>query len=218
MPMNMDDPRVRKTRRGLCDALLRLLSQQDYDDITIKDIADEAEVARITFYRHYSSKQELLTDCLNNLYHALRNRIQPVEPKSIKEGWRAILELYNHIEEEEVLYRVLLNSQATKTVMDSMQRHLAERIIEGLSKAPVANNILLPIETIGYFIAGAQVGLVLWWLDNGKPYPAEYMAKKAFWLMMQGVPLSIDSRLSLDLPAPHFLSDAEIRSGKPISE
>jgi len=37
-------------------------------------------------------------------------------------------------------------------------------------------HLLAPIEIIAYHTASAQLGLAIWWLENSKPYPLEYMA------------------------------------------
>ena len=67
MSVNQNDLRVIKTKRGLREAFIRLLLQKGYDAISIQDIATEAQAARVTFYRHYKDKEELLVDCLRDL-------------------------------------------------------------------------------------------------------------------------------------------------------
>jgi AcrR family transcriptional regulator len=44
----------------LMDALSRLLSKKEFDDISVQDIADEATLNRATFYLHYTDKAALL--------------------------------------------------------------------------------------------------------------------------------------------------------------
>jgi len=44
------DPRIRRTRGLLQDALKRLLEEKDFDKITIQDIAEAATLNRATFY------------------------------------------------------------------------------------------------------------------------------------------------------------------------
>lgn len=57
------DPRVRRTRKMLQDALAKLLKEKDFDKISIGDIAEEATLNRATFYSHYTDKFALL-ECL----------------------------------------------------------------------------------------------------------------------------------------------------------
>jgi AcrR family transcriptional regulator len=54
------DPRIVRSRRMLMDALVRLLTQKEFDDISIQEIADEATLNRATFYLHYPDKNALL--------------------------------------------------------------------------------------------------------------------------------------------------------------
>ncbi len=54
------DPRILRSRRMLMEALARLLTQKEFDDISIQEIADEATLNRATFYLHYPEKNALL--------------------------------------------------------------------------------------------------------------------------------------------------------------
>src|ERR1700685_2729693 len=56
------DPRIRRSRGLLMEALLRLLDRKEFDDISIQEIADEATLNRATFYLHYADKNALLQD------------------------------------------------------------------------------------------------------------------------------------------------------------
>ena len=57
------DPRIKRTRQLLQDALQKLLSEKDFDRISVQDIAETATLNRATFYDHYSDKFALL-ECL----------------------------------------------------------------------------------------------------------------------------------------------------------
>ena len=54
------DPRVRRTRQSLHDALDRLLETKDFEAISIQEITDAATLNRATFYDHYPDKATLL--------------------------------------------------------------------------------------------------------------------------------------------------------------
>src|SRR5260221_11237122 len=61
MEQEKRDRRTRKTRQILRDTLLTLLKEKRYDDISVQDIIERADVARSTFYVHYVDKDDLLT-------------------------------------------------------------------------------------------------------------------------------------------------------------
>ncbi len=54
------DPRIRRSRQLLVEALAKLLTQKSFDDISIQEIAAEATLNRATFYLHYPDKNALL--------------------------------------------------------------------------------------------------------------------------------------------------------------
>ena len=54
------DPRILRSRRMLMQALVRLLTQKEFEDISIQEITDEATLNRATFYLHYPDKNALL--------------------------------------------------------------------------------------------------------------------------------------------------------------
>ena len=57
------DPRVRRTRRLLQQALENLLKTKGFEELSVQDIADAATVNRATFYDHYPDKFALL-ECM----------------------------------------------------------------------------------------------------------------------------------------------------------
>ncbi|HEY4354708.1 MAG TPA: TetR/AcrR family transcriptional regulator [Acidobacteriaceae bacterium] len=65
------DPRILRSRRMLMDALIRLLNQKEFDDISIQEIADEATLNRATFYLHYPDKNALLQAMTAARFHEL---------------------------------------------------------------------------------------------------------------------------------------------------
>jgi AcrR family transcriptional regulator len=54
------DPRILRSRRMLMEALAKLLTRKEFNDISIQEIADEATLNRATFYLHYRDKNALL--------------------------------------------------------------------------------------------------------------------------------------------------------------
>jgi AcrR family transcriptional regulator len=62
-PFETVDPRIRRTRLLLQQALSELLTRKEFDKISVQDIAEAATVNRATFYDHYPDKYALL-ECM----------------------------------------------------------------------------------------------------------------------------------------------------------
>lgn len=89
------DPRVLRTRRLLEDALVRLLDEKPYSEITVKNIAAAATVNRATFYAHFVDKDDLFRSFLrNSLDELLADRLESgATPSSAPEAYlRALLQ------------------------------------------------------------------------------------------------------------------------------
>ncbi len=75
------DPRVRRTRAALRDALARLLSERAFEDITLLEIAEAADLNRATIYKHHADKVALLDSWIaDELRQRLRVAALAVQP------------------------------------------------------------------------------------------------------------------------------------------
>lgn len=54
------DPRVRRTRQMLENALVSVITEKGFQDTSVQDITDRAGVNRATFYAHFQDKYDLL--------------------------------------------------------------------------------------------------------------------------------------------------------------
>lgn len=70
------DPRIRRTRQLLQDALGKLLQEKGLDEILVQDITDTATVNRATFYDHYTDKFALFDAMVASGFHRLLNERQ----------------------------------------------------------------------------------------------------------------------------------------------
>jgi AcrR family transcriptional regulator len=65
------DPRIRRTRHLLQQALEKLLETKDFESVSVQDITDAATLNRATFYDHYPGKFALLECMVARQFHEL---------------------------------------------------------------------------------------------------------------------------------------------------
>ena len=65
------DPRIRRTQSLLQSALSKLLEEKQFRDISITDICNQADIARVTFYQHYENKEALLVASVTNFFASI---------------------------------------------------------------------------------------------------------------------------------------------------
>ena len=55
-----EDKRKRKTKSAVCNAVMTLLTKKSLDKISIKEISEEADINRATFYLHFNDAKEVV--------------------------------------------------------------------------------------------------------------------------------------------------------------
>ncbi len=111
-----EDQRVRRTRDRLGDALVELLVQKPFDDITVQDVLDRAGVSRSTFYTHYRDKNDLFLSDAEEFFEAMATALSRFGDKS--ERVAPVQELFAHIGEARPFYNALVESGRMHDVME----------------------------------------------------------------------------------------------------
>jgi AcrR family transcriptional regulator len=174
------DRRIQRTRTLLRDALMRLIISRGYDEITIQDITDEANVARTTFYLHFSDKDDLLFSTMRDVYEELYAQVgnEAISNFFSLEEEDCHAEDFQHVAEFAEFYRIMLSERGSAAFLARVRQYLAESVMaKSLQELiPEGKEARIPLELMAYAIAGAQVGVTKWWLDNGMPHSPKRMA------------------------------------------
>jgi AcrR family transcriptional regulator len=183
------DRRVERTRKLLQASLLALIVEQGFDGLRIEDITERANLRRATFYMHYKDKVELLFSALEVTFATL---VEATEHYAADNGlgWKTHYEAYlltfQHVEQNHVLYKALLNSQSGTQVIRHIHDYLAEMILKGISRSPTFP-ATVPDEVLAHYIAGTELAMVMWWIEHDRPYPVDQMARMVYTLMLNGI-------------------------------
>lgn len=190
------DRRVIRTRKLLAEAMLSLLLTKDYDEVTVQDITEAADLNRATFYLHYGSKESLLEAALEARFDELVKRMD-VEWSTEDGAWEDasdLLLVFEHAAEYAALYKVLLGNKGRAHVINRIIDYTAA--VQGAmcrEQFPNLPELAVPLDIVNQHIAGSLYALLRWWLMNDMPHSAEYMANAANRLCMRGVlPLFAD--------------------------
>lgn len=181
------DRRVVRTRQLLRDALMELILEKGYDDVTVQDITDRANLGRATFYLHYKGgKEELLLHNLEEIYDDLVARLKPLKREGLRSSQHRPSQVaFEHAAEHHDLYLVLLHSQAAATIAQRIREYLAGVIQQDLEVW--ATDSPVPLSVIANYMAGSLVALITWWLEHDMPYAPEYMSDIFSRLTLPGV-------------------------------
>ncbi len=164
------DIRVKRTKRQLSDALMELLSEKSFDDITVLEICEKASIHRATFYKHFVDKYDFLNDSLKNkLSEITYDQVEKeYTPDSMKRSCMSMItNIITFIEQNKKFFVALSNDRYSisfNTILtDSIAEFISERIntIENLGKC-LGNHVGM----LANYYAGAIVGLIKWWITD----------------------------------------------------
>src|SRR5690348_6333200 len=129
MKTQKHDRRSQRTQRALGDALIELMTERRYADLTVQDILDRANIGRSTFYAHYYDKEDLLGSMIEQMIVALNRRIQTAETHL---ALPPSLGLFEHMYEQHRLYRALVRGQGVDVVLRVLHQRLSDDFAERL--------------------------------------------------------------------------------------
>lgn len=181
--MTKVDRRVQKTQTAIKSAILELMAEKDFEDITIRDIADKANVNRGTIYLHYVDKYDLLDKIIEEHINNLRDLCQSASELTFTDGnyvW------FDYFAEHHLFFSTMLN---TKSAAYFRSRFLDLVIQEYRPDVNVTEgkNRGLNEEMFLQFFGAAIVGTVEWWFRNGMPLPPRVIAEQTGILLDRNI-------------------------------
>lgn len=181
------DLRVRRTRKIVRAAFVELLLEEGFESMTVQKLAERAMINRATFYRHYVDKfdlaQQIYTGLFDEYTAAMRARTSKTTRIDDPTGaWRL---LFEHIGQYADIYLALLSGlpRFREIVRENIEQQTRVALLQmGLDQAQVA----LPLPLILRYLATAQMGIVEWWLETGRPLSPQEMAQHLMHLHTRG--------------------------------
>jgi AcrR family transcriptional regulator len=168
------DPRIVRTRQALRQALLELISEHGYQNITVKAIAKRAGLNRTTFYLHFQNKEDLL----NSEFSILWDRLQAAFPLPHQGGeFEELTANFQQLEEFGPIYKAMLGKRGAPVFKHQLVEYLLNRVEnKGNDQGPEAITEYFTQNGILVYLAAAYLGLLEWWLENNCQYSPAQMA------------------------------------------
>jgi AcrR family transcriptional regulator len=172
--MSKVDRRIAKSQEAIKTAVIELMSEKNFDDITIQEISDKANVSRGTIYLHYLDKYDLLDKLIAEHIEELRDICQSA---SELEFIDANLPWFEYLESHYLFFSTMLASKGAPSFRSQFLEFLTEEFKDEVN-VDKGKNQGLNENIILQFIVTSYVGIVEWWFKNGMPYPPRVMAEQ----------------------------------------
>lgn len=186
------DRRVMRTRQLLKNALWDLvIERDDYISLTVQDIVERADIARVTFYMHYTDKEDLLAKALQENYEKRLASLPDFSsdeyiPHNIK---RAIHEEIVYLMQNYDFNRVMMSGRGSIVFILQMREYMVElalkQHIRPLQALHSADEML--VDFITNHIASTFVGALTWCLQAEPKPSVEELAELVYQIVLQGV-------------------------------
>ena len=179
------DRRCIKTRKAIKQVFIRLMTEKDISDITIKEIADQADINRKTFYSHYTDVNGVLDEIENDILEQLCGIIESFDiQKAIYDPYLIFKELTNIINDDFDFYKYFLQSTSDSRLLEKIKHILKNRIIE-LVGPEINNKKMLPY-AIEFAVSGI-LSIYREWFNSDRTYSLEEVSAFAGSLTFNGL-------------------------------
>ena len=168
------DRRQRKTREAIFLAFTELLSEKNFNQITVSDIIERADIGRATFYAHFETKDFLLKELCEELFchifdsthdkhnHEHEHRhIFSCDAKS-----DVFTHLFEHLEKNDNQILELLSSENNELFLNYFKVNLLQLVSAQLDSFSCKKADSLPKDFYVNHIASTFVETVRWWVQN----------------------------------------------------
>jgi len=179
------DRRQIKTRNSIFNAFISLLSKKHYNQITVGEIIEKADVGRATFYTHFETKDFLLKELLKELFNHIFDSYEGNEdahshifdcdaPDSV------FLHLLLHLQNNDNNILELLACQNNALFLQYFKVNLQKMVVSQLPLFKERKSEKIPDGFWINHISSTFVETVRWWIDNGMKESPETICEYFF--------------------------------------
>ena len=165
------DKREEKTLKAINHAFSKLISEKDYEEITIQNILDESGVSRSTFYAHYKTKDELLLSVSNHIFeHVFSKTLQEEKTHdfskdTILDYRHLITHIFYHVRDEKELFTSILANKVNTLFLNEFRSHLFKFAYSYFNNYPFANNVV-PLDLRKSLAVENFIVVLNYWIKN----------------------------------------------------
>lgn len=173
--MNRSESKYFNTARRMDEALLHLLEKKEFPYITVKEICEQAQVNRSTFYLHYETMDDLLSESVTYLNAHFQEHMKPKAAETmLRIADCPLEELYMvtppyllpylaYIRQYRRLFRTALRHKSLLR-LDEMYAQMFQQVF-----TPILNRFQVPENERPYMLAfyiHGMMAIVMQWLEN----------------------------------------------------
>lgn len=182
------DRRVRRTRKQLQTALATLMREKELKDITVRELADLADVNRGTFYSHYKDLYDMRDQVEDELFRQLCGVLSTYDSQSLQKDLTPLLmAVFGFVLDNKEMFVTILGQREEERFFIRLRSLIYDKYLRewnGIYDLGTASSANYFLESV---VSGV-VGLARAWAGGGMVEPPEEMAALVSQLIMGGLP------------------------------
>lgn len=163
-----------QSKQKMVQALLTLLSQYDYKEITVTQITQEAKLSRKTFYRLFSDKDEILAVFFEGLFQEC---FAQIKAQKARHYWDVVQLFFDFWEERKDLLFLLQKSNLLQRVFEQSYQY-SMQVFEFVRSKEIADSFSLPLPYLLAYSVGGMHSMLLKWVEKGMNIPSAELISK----------------------------------------
>ena len=168
------NPSAIRSKKEITDTLLQLMKTHKYNEITVKHIILESKISRKTFYRNFSSKDDVLNSHIDGIMHRYVRLFQGMPSWQLSN----ILDIiFNFCKENKDLLFLLRDNDLSYVLLKKLNIFIPLMHNQAVSPNNPIFRLLSP-EQVDYVIAfniGAIWNVIMNWIEHNMEDSPEYI-------------------------------------------
>lgn len=172
--MNITNGKIaEQSKKKIIDALLLIMKQYDYKEITITQIAQEAGLSRKTFYRLFSDKEAVLKLFSDGLF---ANCFTQIKEKNIHHYWEVVQWYFDFWESKKDILS-LFKKNGLLPFLFECSYQFSPVIFEYVRSNETANAFSRQLPYLLSYAVGGMHSMLLKWVEMDMVIPSSELIK-----------------------------------------
>ncbi len=150
-----------RSKMWITNSLLSLMEEKDFNKISIKEIIDNADLTRQTFYRNFNSKEDVLFEYVSKIYKECFDKIEQISNKNLK---IILITYFEHWHKYKELLLLARKSNFNYKFMDFYYPFMNEYFEKLIIRLP--DNFDAKTDYIKHFLLGGLIQVKTHWAER----------------------------------------------------
>lgn len=176
--MEKENRRIKMTKMLLNDSFLKLLEKRPLARVTVKDICDDADLNRSTYYRYYTDPYDQIEKLKSNLIEEMFSYIDTSKNTSLNDFsklYSVIKKMLDYMQTKKDTFRILLSNNGDISLQKDLLTVFAEKLLPSNFKITEEYSPLLQKYI---FICNGSFGMIYYWLITNVDETTDELAKQ----------------------------------------